>query len=419
MGCRYVLLLWIVAATMRDSSAAARPQIRFRGLPANQKVVIDFKSTGCYHRLQCKLEYSRLPSPAIRVEEVVYPDSGGVPSAVDHTTDRGLVALHQADVRRLDNLLRFYRTRRKGRCTTLNDVTFSLRQGDRVLTTETFQDSSCYADDILDADPADLKILGIKDPPVLSLFRVIATADARPKKVALSKPIPLLPPGMGDDTTAGSEANCHRRAMRIPGYRTAGAAWTITEACYGDVFQRERESGLELTLWLKSRRRRLIDSVNWENPVANGREEATWYEMAAAIRRLEVKARSFRWLRQWKAAEADRSIEAFVVGAHIDAIADADVRRIWRSAGLAGQPELEVSLERDRQSSCFVCFSSHEGKALILDPAPAKPAHRVHWLDTISGPVVVDRLGNWRVVNNEKADGAGGIVPQAAARPTA
>jgi len=52
---------------------------------------------------------------------------------------------------------------------------------------------------------------------------------------------------------------------------------------------------------------------------------------------------------------------------------------------------------------CGIVHFSHTGtSALIVEATPAKPGHRLHWLDTLDSPVVVDRCGNWRVVKNEK-----------------
>lgn len=401
MKRRYLLSFGTAAATIPCPALAAPPTIRFTSLPANRRIVIELKSNGCFHSFTCRFEYSRVPSPRMRVEATDVPGRPG-------GTDLGVVALLSTDVTRLDNLLNFYRKGITGMCTTHNDITFTVVEGGRVLATESFRDSSCYADDMLDADPADLKMLGIKDPAVLSLFRITATADKRPDRVDLSNPIPLLPPGMGEHTRAQIELQARRAkaesalmVKRLGGYAGALRNWRIEETDRGWINVPDES----LFVQMKARNRRPVDAIWWFDPLVRGQPLYSWPALLRAHAAIERAVIGRPWLEKWKQSGLGRSLEAQVWGTRLNAESEFDdiIRPLWRRAGLKGQPTIGLLLRRGDDWCGTVYLGNSDSCALLTNVQAAERGRQTHWIDRLPvGTFIIRSDGTWRQLTDPR-----------------
>jgi hypothetical protein len=88
------------------------------------------------------------------------------------------VTLSSQDVQGLDRLLQYYRGGRPGFCTRYDYIVVSRSVYGWKLQSETYLDFSCRVDLLEDADPRDLKALGQQASPVISLDRLIGTAES-------------------------------------------------------------------------------------------------------------------------------------------------------------------------------------------------------------------------------------------------
>jgi hypothetical protein len=147
--------------------------ISFRQTRPNQQVIVSFATQGCFHKARYRLQFRGFPTPKVDV----YWEDGW-------TTTRkkgeriGSVRLSNAQLDRLDNLLRFYRGARGNGCTTVEHARFDLIEKGHVVHSEAFTDSS----GMLDLLPVVYKELKLQDPEALSLSELVTLSKAKDKR---------------------------------------------------------------------------------------------------------------------------------------------------------------------------------------------------------------------------------------------
>jgi hypothetical protein len=117
---------------------------RFSTLPRGEEIQVDFKSTGCFHSLTYELSFQRATNVIVSVTNIEYewsPERHIITAT--NRVQLGQLTLGEADLAGLDQLLRFYRSRRRGGCTTQDAIAVSWRRDGKILATEQFTDETC------------------------------------------------------------------------------------------------------------------------------------------------------------------------------------------------------------------------------------------------------------------------------------
>lgn len=163
------------------------------GAPADEKVVsnlqadeilaIELRSIGCSHRRAHRFHFLGGPTPSVRIWDL---ESGALLGG------RGLSA---PEILGLDLLLRHYRSRPRGGCTTVDTVRLKLSRGTNVIQEETYVDASCAittahllreADKKPSSDPEWEKVLASMrtevNPDLLGLPELLARVVPKEKK---------------------------------------------------------------------------------------------------------------------------------------------------------------------------------------------------------------------------------------------
>lgn len=176
------LLALALTLGVKSGTAKTGPiQLAALNAPA-ESVRFDLASSGCFFFTRHVLEFRPCPVPRISVSEFPersIPNWDLVTRVLPAVPRRvATVTLSSQDVRGLDRLLQYYRTRPPGGCTSRDLLCVTRRAYGWKFRTENYFDDTCRIDVLADADPRDLKALGEKADPVVSLDRLIGTATA-------------------------------------------------------------------------------------------------------------------------------------------------------------------------------------------------------------------------------------------------
>jgi len=403
--------LLLVLAAARPVFAEGPSAIWFSKVSPDQELRIKFESRGCAHQTQFLMVYSVHPEPRISVTSL------GERGVIDPKTEEwriesgrqelGTATFTPGGVARLDNLLRFYRKKSKGACTTINNITFTLLENGRTLRTETYEDDTCRPY-VLDASPEHLTELKIKEPPVISLERIVAALDQADRRGEALVVVPEIDPSE-DNEAAGMVAMQRQEekskvlARSLPGSTEFLREWTIEDTYLGYI----NFAPYSLHVQLKARRQRLVDAAWWWNPAEDDVPALGWSDFTAVHSELERAVLPHTWLREWKARGKKHGIEAHIVGKRPNDEDDIDsfVLPAWRHAGLTGQPYYAILLRRAGKACGTLWFGKDESRALITDadpfgePSSKVPLDRVkvsyHPSQEVPEYVVVHPDGKW------------------------
>ncbi len=116
----------------------------FSSLPTSDSLEIRFTSRGCFHFYTYDFVFRHA---SVSVASVTQQWSKKKQQYIETSREMlGQVQLTDADIKRLDELLRFYRSQRDNGCTTVDTITFSQLRDGKTIATEQFVDGSCSID---------------------------------------------------------------------------------------------------------------------------------------------------------------------------------------------------------------------------------------------------------------------------------
>jgi len=134
------ILAFLYLATV----AFAETPISLQQLPTGDKVKVTFSSSGCFHRYTYEFEFQRSTTITAKVRRL---EDRWNDSTQKHETIRrislGTATLTPAELAGLDRLLAFYRSKRGGACTTVDQITLQQTSGTAIKATESYTDATC------------------------------------------------------------------------------------------------------------------------------------------------------------------------------------------------------------------------------------------------------------------------------------
>jgi len=166
-----------------------------------------------------------------------------------------------------------------------------------------------------------------------------------------------------------------------------------------------------LSLRLRSRSNRIVDTVEWYNPTSNEVPQYKWDDLRAMLRGVESVAGNHSWIVKWKASVTNRHVETRMFGmtsndeeyTNPSCYLDDYVLPAWRHAKLQGRPSYRIVLRRGGDFCANVYLSDDDHRALITKCYKGDGAH---WLDKLScfydpsenvpNYIVVEPDGQWR-----------------------
>jgi hypothetical protein len=155
------------ALSFMPGKSSASP-ISFEQLKPGQRLMVDYRSQGCFHKAGYMFTFTRSSSLQAEIE----PSKENWHANKSRENYRKPLTFSAGQITRLENLLRYYRANKDGGCTTVDHVEFKLMEGDKTLATEAFVDATC----ITDLPPDTLRLLKKKDPHVLSMSQIVRAA---------------------------------------------------------------------------------------------------------------------------------------------------------------------------------------------------------------------------------------------------
>ena len=139
----------ILAFLLSASFALAGDLISFQQLPASDSIHVTFTSTGCFHFVTYEFDFQRAATMTAKVTQVELRWNEAQKRQEEaKRIPLGTVKLSEAEIAGLDRLFTFYRSKKPGGCTTVDQITATQKNGDAVKATESFTDRTCATYDM-------------------------------------------------------------------------------------------------------------------------------------------------------------------------------------------------------------------------------------------------------------------------------
>jgi hypothetical protein len=147
MHARRIISFVIAVACFLSRAIAADKVATFAALPKGDELEVTFSTSGCFHYFSYELKFHRSAELEVSVVELVPQWSRDLKRIIStNRVSLGDLTLTQTDVDGLDHLLAFYRSRRRGTCTTVDKIAICQRHEGRMAAREHFTDGSCSND---------------------------------------------------------------------------------------------------------------------------------------------------------------------------------------------------------------------------------------------------------------------------------
>lgn len=142
-------LLLFAIPLLQGSAWAASEVASFSKLPKGDTIRMIFRSQGCFGGGNYELVFKKTTNVLVTISALtIYPAYPDRPAQTNIITQVGEVNLTESELRGLDKLLAFYRSRPRGWCTTVDRIHLTQMREKEVIASEQFVDGSCASDRI-------------------------------------------------------------------------------------------------------------------------------------------------------------------------------------------------------------------------------------------------------------------------------
>jgi len=144
MRTRHFISFVLIMAGHCLCAHAADKIATFSSLPTSDSLEVRFTSGGCFHFYTYDFVFRHGAKSSVSVASVTLQWSEKKKQYSEKSREKlGQVHLTDADLKGLDELLRFYRSQPGGGCTTVDTITVSQSRDGKTIATEQFVDGSC------------------------------------------------------------------------------------------------------------------------------------------------------------------------------------------------------------------------------------------------------------------------------------
>jgi hypothetical protein len=348
-------------------------------------VAFDLYSRGCAS--EHRIYYRFLPGNPARLEVDTYRAWG----AKQFTKVGVAVTLTLAQVKRLDNLLIYYRSKPTNISTTKETINVKWSTQNNMPRWEHFLDGSSATDYLADASLEDLKrarnaeyVSTTFGLPILSLFKVheqATKAKARGLRTVAYHDTPRL------QTEAFARAQEHeekeavkkearRLLTSLPQYEKVAMFFTLSRFDIVNVSGYGKHVEVVCTPKISPSL-----SIKWENSMRKGKLRYSWGDFLQAYEKIQMRVNRCEWISRWQQEKVDRTL-AFTLNSlrgYDDYITqtepiDNNILRAWRKAGLRGKPTYKICLlSKDRFVEVWLSDNLSEKRTLAFLLVLASP----------------------------------------------
>jgi hypothetical protein len=144
---RTIHFIALFLAVFCCSVLSAEPPARvdaFSRLKQGDTLTVRYHTSGCFHEATHELTFRQASELSVSIVQL--PRDAARPGVVTTQTNRvdlGTLILSKSDVAGLDRLMDFYRSKHRGGCTTVDDVTFTQQREGKIVATEQIKDGTC------------------------------------------------------------------------------------------------------------------------------------------------------------------------------------------------------------------------------------------------------------------------------------
>jgi hypothetical protein len=124
----------VLASLALAGSVLAAEPISFRKLPDGDTIEVTFQSFGCFHQAAHALDFARGKEMTVDILSLVPPKRGKA---------LGKITVSDRDLAGLDRLMKFYRSKQPGGCTTVDTIGVVQKHDGKVVAEEKYTDSTC------------------------------------------------------------------------------------------------------------------------------------------------------------------------------------------------------------------------------------------------------------------------------------
>jgi len=326
----------------------------FAELKEGQSVRVAFTRQGCFGGNEThEYEFRRTPALTVTIAQMEAQwDNAKKEYVATGRTELGTVNVSDDEAAGLDRLLQFYRGTKQYGCTMVDYISMILRDGEKVLSTESFVDATCrthYIEGLTFFSDLTDKLLG------------------KPKRKVW--PDPILE---REKDKKKAMAFCQQFA----GYDHFTKSFKITDASLGHINSMPES----LFVQIEAMQPALIDAVWWWNPPSDGKPSLNWNDFIKAYAAAEAAMAKYPWLRDWKKLPG-RSLELHLLGKAIGEDSDKLENYVmppWRRAGLLGKPTYSFLARRNSgRDWVTIHLGDKDARALIVSnskPDPESPS---------------------------------------------
>lgn len=172
--------------------------------------------------------------------------------------------------------------------------------------------------------------------------------------------------------------DCLKYSKLLPGYENVNSVYDLTDSYFG-LMNCHPES---LYVAMKTKSAKTIDTFRWWNYFKSDAPTYDWNHFIKLADRCQKMVDDRNWINDWKKSKPTNSVSCDIAGTkcYSETNLKEYVLPAWKDAGLKGEPECQIDLERGDRSFGKIFISSIEPRTLVLD---ADPRTSTHWFDRL------------------------------------